>query len=297
MISCATVLILGAGASKPYGLPLGFELRDEVLRASEDFPHAAVLRERGTKRSEFGEFAQDLATSGFSSVDAFLEQRPVWTTIGKAAMALCLLSSEYRASERLFPPTQPADHWYQVLWSQIKARSWTAFKHQPLTIVTFNYDRSLECYLARVLSNNYRIKPETAASALPIIHVHGSLGNYDDVAFGKPISDEILDAACESIRVVHETDVVQSEFALARKRIAGAERVLFVGFGYLDANMRKLGFDGAHDVKDVAKLLMGTHKGIKSQAWDRIRTLYGFSPEARAHGAGSVSEFVAEWLV
>ena len=61
--------------------------------------------------------------------------------------------------------------------------------------------------------------------------------------------------------------------------------------------MRPVGFDGAHDVKDVAKLVMGTHKGIKSQAWERIRTLYGFSPEARAHGAGSVSEFVAEWLV
>jgi hypothetical protein len=277
-------------------LPLGFELRDEVLRASQNFPYATVLRKRGTEDSEFGEFAQDLATSGFSSVDAFLEQRPAWTSIGKAAMALCLLSSEYHASQRLFPPTEPADHWYQVLWSQIKASGWTAFKRQPLTIVTFNYDRSLECYLARVISNNYRIKPVTAASALPIIHVHGSLGTYDDVAFGKPITDQILDAACESIRVVHEADVAHSEFTLARKRIADADRVLFIGFGYLDANMRKLGFGVTNEAKDVSKRVMGTHKGIKSQAWERIRMQYGFSPEARAHGAGSVSEFVAEWF-
>lgn len=32
MISKKTVLILGAGASKPYGLPLGMELRDIVIK-------------------------------------------------------------------------------------------------------------------------------------------------------------------------------------------------------------------------------------------------------------------------
>ena len=48
-----TVLILGAGSSKPYGLPLGFELRDEVLRAADDSTRLLVL---GNPLSPTGDF-------------------------------------------------------------------------------------------------------------------------------------------------------------------------------------------------------------------------------------------------
>jgi hypothetical protein len=37
MINKKTVLVLGAGASKPYGLPLGTELRDSVIKKKNDF--------------------------------------------------------------------------------------------------------------------------------------------------------------------------------------------------------------------------------------------------------------------
>lgn len=294
MIENRAVLVLGAGASKPYGLPLGSELRDEVLRASTDLDLRARLG--GNYDSQLQDFCASLAQSGFSSVDAFLEQRPEWTDIGKSAMALCLLAAERQAKDKLFPPHQPKDHWYEVLWSCLRAPSWSAFKRQPLTVVTFNYDRSLEHYLARVLTNNYSIKPETARAALPVLHVHGTLGEYDGT-FGQLVDKASYNLASRSIRVVHEADVRHSDFVRARTLIVAAERVLCVGFGYHDANMRKLGFGTTRRLRTDPPKILGTHKGIKAHAWQRLCNTYYFSPVAAKQGAGSISEFVAEWLV
>lgn len=295
MITRRTVIILGAGASKPYGLPLGPELRDDVVRLCGELGYSLVLKSRGGSAADITEFAKDLATSGFSSVDAFLEQRPRWLQLGKVAMALSLLAGEFKTAGRLFPPNQPRDHWYQVLWGAIQAPTYTAFREQPLAIVTFNYDRSLEHYLANVLSNHYAVTPAVAAASLPLLHVHGSLGHYTDTVFGKPISDPALDQAAQSIRVVHETDMTDSYFAKARDLIGGAEKVLFLGFGYLPANMRKLGFPLPFAFPGE-RTVVGTHKGIKARAWEQVCNTYRFPHPAKKQGVGSISEFVSEWL-
>ena len=292
MLDKRTVLVLGAGASKPYGLPLGFELRDAVLGDATSVVFRTRRGSSSGSRHEFEAFCRDLAESGFSSVDAYLEQRPTWTEIGKSTMALCLLSSECKAKDRLFPPHQPKDHWYEVLWSCLRAPSWHAFKAQPVSIVTFNYDRSLEHYLTRVLNNNYRIKADTVKRALPILHVHGSLGEYEGV-FGESASETYFTAAAGSIRVVHEADTEDVGFIQAREWISAAQRVVFVGFGYHDANMRKLGFEGWHTTAHYDRTVAGTHKGIRAAAWFWLCRKYGFSPQAAKGGAGSMSEFVA----
>lgn len=296
MITRNTTIILGAGASKPYGFPLGFELRDEILKAKKKFEYTYLLENAGISATDHEQFSNDLATSGFSSVDAFLEQRPKWTNIGKSAMAICLLAAEINKKSRLFPPKQPKDHWYQVLWSQLKAPSLQAFKKQPLNIVTFNYDRSLEHYLVQVISNNYSIKPRTAINLLPIIHVHGSLGAYDPLEFGNTIDNKVHSKAVDSIRVVHEADVKNSEFVHARRLISEAERTLFIGFGYLDTNMRKLGFGKDNHLFSNNSYVLGTHKGIKPRTWRHICDVYKFSTYAKTRCGGNISDLISEWL-
>ncbi|MCX5800890.1 MAG: hypothetical protein NTX17_05825 [Candidatus Eisenbacteria bacterium] len=295
MIQRRTVLILGAGASKPYGLPLGYELRDDVLTLSANSAYEKLYRQFGIADTEFLDFHHDLSESGSPSVDAFLEERPKWTDVGRSAIALCLLSFEYRAKHKLFPPHQPRDHWYEILWSRLKAPSWVAFKKQPVHIVTFNYDRSLEHYLCHVLCNNYSIRPETARERLSILHVHGSLGNYDG-SFGDPVNDDMYKAAAGSIRVVHEANIEHSDFVQTRRLISSAELVLFIGFGYHKANMGKLGFGPKLRDRFSDPRILGTHKGIKAVVWHRLCRNYRFSPEAQTQGGGPISEFVAEWL-
>ncbi len=171
MIVKDTVLILGAGASKPYGFPLGAELRDDVIRARHKI-ELDYLLEKNMKFNHdyYAKFAEDLRTSGYSSVDAFLENRDDWIDIGKLAIAHKLILYEQNA--RLFPPNQPKDHWYECLWQKLSAESWKQFKKNRITIITFNYDRSLEHYLSAIIYNNFKIKPSAVTKALPIIHVH-----------------------------------------------------------------------------------------------------------------------------
>ena len=138
MIEKETLIILGAGASKPYGFPLGSELRDSVIRKKDNMWAYARALNMGFSDDEYDDFTIELSHSGFSSVDAFLENNDKWLSIGKSAIALDLLGSEHSCKKNLFPPHQPLDHWYEALWSRLRAPSWAAFKKNPVTIVTFN---------------------------------------------------------------------------------------------------------------------------------------------------------------
>lgn len=304
MINQKTVLILGAGASKPYGLPLGMELRDSVIRAKDNF--AIFQRALGIEfsRDEYSEFTTELAHSGFSSVDAFLEENDKWLEIGKAAIALNLLKDEISSKNNLFPPKQPKDHWYEVLWSYLKAPSWALFKKNQISIITFNYDRSIEHYLVTLLSNNYKIKPATAMRGLnnfPLLHVHGHLGNYiannGKPDFGNKITKERFIAARSGIQIVHENKGDTSEFRKAQKLIKQADRVLLIGFGFHSQNMTKLGLIERNQFNALGGFkVFGTHKGIKAREWGRICHYYGFAHTALKHGAGSISDLLNEWI-
>lgn len=78
MITEPTVLVLGAGASKPYGFPSGKELKDLVCKrlyydlATEFKQPGKTLMEIGFTKEEIQTFRDALYFSGRSSVDAFL---------------------------------------------------------------------------------------------------------------------------------------------------------------------------------------------------------------------------------
>jgi hypothetical protein len=288
MVEEKTTIILGAGASKPYGLPLGVELRDKVIETATG-PLPLVLSRLGVDYNEFTEFTRNLSRSGFSSVDAFLEERSKWVEIGKLGIAVSLLGEEFSARDKLFPPKQPLDHWYEILWGKLKTPSWSAFKTNKLSIVTFNYDRSLEAYLISVLNNNFGTKPATIASSLKnmIIHVHGSLGPA--TTYGAKLSVSSIRTAADRIKIVHETESQAPEFTEARSRIADSENVLFLGFGFHPANMNKLdSFNPSGPVRRIS----GTRKKIPTGVWTAICHKYGFPQRAMNRGTGTMSEFI-----
>jgi hypothetical protein len=303
MIRDRTVIILGAGASRPYGFPSAHELRDEVVRTSG--VAGTHIHELGFDYGQYGKFVVDLTESGYESVDAFLEDRQKYVEIGKAAIALNML--RFEIGSRLFPPKQPKDHWYEVLWYKMKAPTCASFKKNALAVVTFNYDRSLEHYLATVACNNYGVKLVTAAQglrSLPILHVHGMLGEYAapplaDYPYGWRSDSQMLDTARNSIRIVHESDASSPEFQKAHELLKNAKKILFVGFGYRESNMNKLGLrplsaDANRHL--MAKVVRATHKGFSSSQWKDVCYRYGFPKQAESSGTGSMSDFLSEWL-
>lgn len=290
MIRTPTVLVLGAGASEEYGLPLGGELLRKILadikNASQD-AHSVyrLLRECSYPDKEVRDFAEQLEAGGLPSVDIFLERRQDLVPIGKAAIAAALLGRENPTQlfDRVRADLKIKTRWYEHLWEKLVVDAdGKQFDSNDLSIVTFNYDRSLEAFLYDAMKAVYpndvdRLWPE----AVPIVHVHGSLGLYNphenghrDYSTNFTLAE--LKAAAASIRIVSDPDddhVVNKANDLLKR----AEKVCFLGFHFHAANVHKLTNGLGSSAKIINGTSLGMGQGIRAQVLQRLR-------DTRSHG-------------
>jgi len=147
MIEKPTVLILGAGASVPYGFPSGRGLKQIILKSlgtSGIMNLRQIMKDLGFEPSIVESFRNDLFYSGWSSVDAFLEYRPKFIEIGKLAIALLLFPFELE--DKIFKEKDSENSWYHHLFEKLKT-NFDSFDKNKISIITFNYDRSVEHFL------------------------------------------------------------------------------------------------------------------------------------------------------
>ena len=134
-------------------------------------------------------------------------------------------------------------------WRRLRGTKLDDLTRCNATFITFNYDRSLDIYLYRVVTNLYGIDGPTARNVLatiPILHVHGCLGKllHDDEEgqgrrFTPDITVESLRAAMD-IRIVHEAAADDEVFAGARDALSKASHICFLGFGFHALNVQRL---------------------------------------------------------
>ena len=244
MISTPTVLVLGAGASAPFGFPVGNGLRQRILRDLRDDQGGAVewLRNAGYDLSDIRRFRGALLYSGKESVDAFLEHRTDCIEVGKAAIAQALIPCEQIGA--LF---NEHTNLYSYLFRRLNAPL-DKFGNNRLSIVTYNYDRSFEHYLFMALKNSFRLDDKRAAelvNAIPVVHVHGHLGDLPwQKAGGRDYTGECqpddIRNASRTIKIIHEAVEGDPEFRKAHELIEGAELLVFLGFGYDATNVGRL---------------------------------------------------------
>jgi hypothetical protein len=83
------------------------------------------------------------------------------------------------------------------------------------------------------------------------VHIYGSLGPLPWESCGNPIEygttdrADIVQRAGENIQVMHEgsADSIQENLEKAKKWLQRAERVLFLGFGFHEDNVKRLALD------------------------------------------------------
>jgi hypothetical protein len=256
LIKQQTVFVLGAGASAPYGFPIGAELVDkictQILGGSGVHTMIARLGRAGLTPDKVMRFAGALKELRPYSVDRFLEMRPEFLDVGKAAIADVLLQCEQQA---LLVGASIEVDWYRLLFDQIIRKSQAFFESQArrLSILTFNFDRSFERALFTALRNAYNLTGPAAtalATTLAIQHIHGQLGECawltntaDAVEYDVIRDDEkwvnAIGAAVAMMKIVHEpgtTAIIEDAQAL----LAKAQLVCFLGFGYHEENVKKL---------------------------------------------------------
>lgn len=259
MITSKTVLILGAGASVPFGYPLGRDLWKEICDRLAD-PHSklsSLIQSLGTRVDEIAEFRNSLLEAQRPTVDTFLERRPSFNRIGKLAIAYCLVTKEDPA--RLFTPQA---HWYQHLWAGLDpGPSIDDFLKNQLAMCTFNYDRSLEHFLFTALHRAYGVSGTIVGQVLnsfPIIHLYGHMGSLPWQKEGGrpygPVDDaSAFQEASANIQIIPEDRAGADSFARAFQLMNDAERIYFLGFGYDKTNMERL---------NVQHIPMGAHKKV-----------------------------------
>lgn len=242
-----TIFILGAGASYPYGFPLGTDLVNYIVEQSQyQVDHLGRYNATpnylgGLLISEFSasiidSFRKYLRESGTNSIDSFISENKQFMQIGKACIAYILLECEKKYGHI---PVRGGD-WYKHFANILVTEDPNNFDFK---IYTFNYERSLEHYLkikAESFFVNNAEKQERFIKNIPIIHLHGSLGG---IGFGKV--DRILDyfkleSIANNIKIISEVEPDEN-FERLQKDIKLAENVIFIGFGFHPQNMNRIG--------------------------------------------------------
>lgn len=201
MILKKTGLVLGAGASVDYEFPSGEELIQKIIKFccgkpnnSEVFNQTVLalilhkyFQNNGSKKMAYEcyeiveSFRVQLARANPRSIDDFIAYNTTigFDVIGKSCIVFVISEHESRSISKL------AEGWYRYLWNKIYDGNREGMKNtlKNLTIITFNYDRSLEHYLYGRMKNLFGMTNQETEKLFNenvfIHHVYGQLGSFE----------------------------------------------------------------------------------------------------------------------
>jgi hypothetical protein len=267
----------------PFGFPSGPKLKAEIVRRldSPSDTMKAIAKELRFSEGHISQFRDALKHSGKRSVDAFLEHRDEFLDIGKVATACELLSHEFR--DALFG--QNGSDWYEYFFNKLNTR-FEEFDQNHVSVITFNYDRTLEYYLATALENSYGKERRVCfemLNTIPIVHLYGQLGPLplevaNGAAFGAGLNPRTVRAAADGIQIIHE-GTVSERFEQAYQLLMSAELICFVGFGYDETNLNRL----LKRSQNTLVKIVGSALGVTPGETQVVRNIF------LRHGYGQVS--------
>lgn len=266
MFQVPTVLVLGAGASWHYGYPTGEALIDEIIDdASNAKAHGYSSR-----------LADSLKFYDPISIDSFLnfwgDDRNIVAT-GKTHIARALLKCEnkeqfhrnhlqYDASCEKY---KCRGNWYKLVANSIIdgiGSEYSKLLSSPLnlSIITFNYDVSLEYYLYSRFKRIPTFGPDKTNEFLgkindSIYHVYGQIGKFtwqggdrDSESYGSYNDEENKDREYwltndanqlgQQIKLIGERK--ESDYNKIHQKLKNAEKIYFLGFGFNEDNVNIL---------------------------------------------------------
>jgi hypothetical protein len=259
MITKKTALILGAGASRHLDYPLGKGLVQRIQRIQYNKGELAKLdemvsgqprRECNFTGFEIGDLRAFISTLNKAQPDSMDDHLAKYNECGDVEVGKFLIAyalTECEDQEKLHG--KPG--WYNTLLQAIRPIDDLADK--ALSIVTFNYDRSLDVYLHDAIHTDF-IDDKTSANLalhkIPIIHLHGQFGNRASPAY-EPITDiESLTRLSTGIHIVGEQSV-DTDFAHATMLLREAKRIYFLGFGFHPVNIDRFNFFNRDSMRDI----------------------------------------------
>ena len=328
MIPEKTVLVLGAGASRPYLFPTGAELTNLILMRGENtsilsnmgFPSgrfsdedqgnlfipdgdAAVvaryrqwikrsLRNEGVDQDDLERFQAEFRLGQSYSIDAFVADVPIWKPVASLMVAAILLRCE--KLERL------DGNWYQYLFNELVSGG-KDFPENTLSVVTFNYDRSLEMYLQQAFEHRYSLSQVEAwklVQRIKIVHVYGQPGELFDAKGSRSFgygAVSAFTAGAQNIQLVSPR-LNSPRQAEIEDVLSQASRIVVLGFGFDELNVKVLKFGPT--MKPVFATQHGLPYAAKARAERHFTTKYSSLSIATNSPVkwGQENQFVLEFL-
>jgi len=276
MINEPTVFILGAGASCPYGYPSGWELRQQIIGL---FPHdfKVLIQKRGEiiesvdfemMQQEIEPFVFKFNKSNTKSIDLFLARNPEFALLGKYAIIFRIFAAE-KDSKFGDDLARKDQDWYSYLLEKmtddlITKNDYAGFSKNKISLITFNYDRSLEHFLYESLINSFngidhrKIKEQLCQ--LKIIHVFDQVAGLDwqdldsKIEYRCNIVRLNVPSLAHKLRIIYDT-TENSAIGEVHKLITEARNIFFLGFGYAKENLKILGIP---EVLKAGQRIFGT---------------------------------------
>ena len=250
MITRPTVLILGAGASWDYGFPLGYGLRQDIIKglASNHGKPRLAAQEAGFHEEQINRFLLTFQNSQLYSIDLFLHRHAKLKELGKFIIAWFI--QYYEQVSNFHEPRSDVTPWFREFFNRLMRDDYFEQRKTLLRILTFNYDRSLEEFMYRALLHSTPHDDPTylvdLMKHIPVTHAYGSLGPLSwQQAEAQPYgykgysADHILKLS-QNISIVHENPPVEDEWNTALKFLSKARLVAFLGFGFAKENIERL---------------------------------------------------------
>lgn len=265
-----TTFVLGAGASADFNLPVGTQLRNEIVDLLQGtFPddrEVAPYGESALARacSEIGltteraRGASDIIRRGIywsNSVDDFLSESvafPDVVELGRLAIAECIVKAERRAAAHLSldAPTiegrrgaaqMLSEAWLGSLFRQLKrgySRERAIDAFSDVSFIVFNYDRCLEQFLFWAIHDAFGLDQDETrkvVKSIPILHVYGSLGNLPAWMEGDVVNfgAEQYELHLMAKRIKTYTEQLKSEeVSSIQGLMEAAENVVYLGYAF-----------------------------------------------------------------
>lgn len=272
------VFIIGAGANKPYGFPLGDELynsvRNNYLNYIKTFNNTDKSHTNEAYQRMFlikaEQFTEALGKTSSVSIDKYLNINSEFKIQGIHAITAEIFNSEINSKLPL-DNNQIEGDWYSYLFRKLidglnTKEDLLRIHENKISFITFNYDRSLEHFL---FENTYGLLKNAGISRkeliqlflkIPFIHVYGQTGY---LPWQKEIPDEgyyIIDKeqaivnygdsgfqpfnvsihVNDQLNIMYDERKDKPDIQRAHNLISEADRVLFLGFGYDDQNLNIL---------------------------------------------------------
>lgn len=272
-----TVFVIGAGAGVAYGLPTAGELKQQIIDSPPvivaDFLSADPAM-RPYVESQARQLAHQLSHSPRPSIDSFLEQHPGWADTGKRMIAKIIGDAFLKAAKG----STLVQNWHSHVFHSVFTAARRGRESDGYAFVTFNYDQSLELAAYRMWRSEgldgqqaeHRVNKD-----LQLIHMYGQLWLPTTVTDNGYLTPRMSEA--DLVRVakgIHTTDVERAPSEeKARDLMLKADRIVFLGFGYDETNLRRLGIGTEEWKQHSPPILLGTAYKVYRAERERVKEI------------------------